>query len=501
MADPGSNDPNQNNMGITVGDTTDYSTWDWRKIKVAVTGSVNTDLATAQDKLTGTSSPQSFYDAATAFEITHGNLRDLHMNLTSWKDFLVGTVDPAWTGQAAGTFRGLLEKTLTSVKGHLDPLAGPPTYAESLNKAGDALGKAVHDINQSDAEYAEKVIRRYNGEPAKDVFVHTPGRPGGAVVKQKGPPPWYTYNGTTIVAISHYPDLDHELTEVMRGHMRDLVGSYKSSVTSMPSPAAIPPPNPGANQDQPPPFKFDPIKVDPPKGPKIPKEPPPPDPKALAGPDGAKPGPLDKEQLGPDGQPLGPDGKPLLGDPNLEPPQVVDTPEGPGVVGPDGKTLLDPKTGKPLLGPDGKPLTTDDLPKTGIVPSPGALGLPRTPPPRIRTEPPPRLTAPALKELPKEARPPELANLTSGGPPPKSAKDLQSEGALKSGAKEFGSGEGGRAGGRAGGEGGGEPMPMGGGMGGAGANGERERERTTWLTEDEEIWGIETTIGGGTLGR
>jgi hypothetical protein len=500
MAGPGSDNPNQNNMGITIDGNTDYGTWDWRKIKVAITGSVNTDLATAQDKLTGTSSPQSFYDAAYAFDVTHTNLLDLHTNLKSWKDFLVGTVNPAWTGQAADTFRGILEKTLTSVKGHLDPLTGPPTYNTSLITAGNALFNAIKNVNDKDAEYAQKVIDRYNGEPPKAVAVHAHGRPG-TVVEKKDPPPWYTYNGTTIVAISRYPDLDHELTVWMRGYLQDLAGSYKSTTTSMPSPAALPPPNPGAPNQDAPPIKIDPIKIDPPKGPKIPKQPPPPDPKDLAG---GGPGPQDLPQVGPDGQPLGPDGKPLLGDPNLAPPQVVNTPEGPAVVGPDGKTLLDPKTGKPLLGPDGRPLTTDDLPKTGIVPSPGALGVPRPSPPKIRTELPPRLTAPTLKDLPKAARPPDLANLTSGGPPPKSARELQSEGALKSGAREFGSGEGGRAGGRAGGaagEGGGEPMPMGGGMGGAGGNGERDRERTTWLTEDEEIWGAETAHGAGVLGR
>jgi hypothetical protein len=484
MANPGSDDANQNNMGITIGGTTDYGTWDWRKIKVAITGSVNTDSGTAQNKLTGTSSPQSFYDAAHAFDVTHTNLLDLHTNLKSWKDFLVGTVNPAWTGQAADAFRQILERTLTSVKGHLDPLTGPPTYYASLVTAGNALFKAVGDMGDKDAAFAQQVIDTYNANP-------------------DGDPPWYDYRGTTIVMISHYPDIDHEFTRQAQGVLHDLVHNYKSTVTSMPSPPALPVPNPGAGGNGgPQEIKIPPIKFkDPPKTkePKAPKEPPPPDPKDLAtdgpagpdgqplGPDGKPLGAGDVPQAGPDG-PAGPDGQPTDAVKNgLNSPNLVNTPQGPAVVGPDGTTLLDPKTGKPLKGPDGRPLTLGDL--ASSRPPGGTRG----------TRTPPELTEPKLR--PPGSRP---LNLTSGGPPPRSAAELRSEGALKPGAKEFGAKEGaateaaaaGRGGGR-----GGEPMPMGGGMGGAGANGERERERTTWLVEDEEIWGAETAHGAGVLGR
>jgi hypothetical protein len=482
MAEPGSDDANQNNMGITIGGTTDYSTWDWRKIKVAITGSVNTDFGTAENKLTGTSSPQSFYDAATAFDITHGNLQDLHTNLTGWKDSLVGTVDPAWTGQAADAFRQILERTLTSVKGHLDPLAGPPTYHQSLLNAGGSLSKAVKDITDKDAFFAQKVVDTYTADPV-------------------GPAPWYDYRGTTIVMISHYPEIDHEFTRQAREVLDGLVYNYKAAVTSMPSPPPLPVPgagstgNPDPQEIKIPPIKFkDPPKTKEPKAPK-----PPPDPKDLTagpngplgpdgqptGPDGAPLGAGDLPQVGPggpDGPAAGPDGRPAGAlDNGLNSPNLVNTPQGPAVVGPDGKTLLDPKTGRPLKGPDGRPLTLGDLASGGR----GTKTSPELTEPKLRPPGPRRL------------------NLTSGGPPPRSVAELRSEGALKPGAKEFGAEEGavaeaaaGRGGGR-----GGEPMPMGGGMGGAGANGERERERTTWLVEDEEIWGAETAHGAGVLGR
>ncbi|MFI9328927.1 hypothetical protein ACIGZJ_15430 [Kitasatospora sp. NPDC052868] len=45
-------------------------------------------------------------------------------------------------------------------------------------------------------------------------------------------------------------------------------------------------------------------------------------------------------------------------------------------------------------------------------------------------------------------------------------------------------------------------MPMGGGMGGGmGAQGEKDRQRTTWLSEDEDVWGTDTGAVHGVIGR
>ncbi len=48
-------------------------------------------------------------------------------------------------------------------------------------------------------------------------------------------------------------------------------------------------------------------------------------------------------------------------------------------------------------------------------------------------------------------------------------------------------------------------MPMGGGgmggMGGPGAGGDKERERTTWLVEDEEVWGTDPDLAPSVIGR
>ena len=44
-------------------------------------------------------------------------------------------------------------------------------------------------------------------------------------------------------------------------------------------------------------------------------------------------------------------------------------------------------------------------------------------------------------------------------------------------------------------------MPMGGGGGGAGGQGDKDRQRTTWLSEDEEVWGTDTGTVSGVIGR
>lgn len=74
-----------------------------------------------------------------------------------------------------------------------------------------------------------------------------------------------------------------------------------------------------------------------------------------------------------------------------------------------------------------------------------------------------------------------------------------------------GTGGQGNGGGSGQGRGGGSPMmppmmpPMGGmgGMGGSGGRGEgdRDRERQTWLSEDDEVWGAHLVAGNGVIGR
>jgi hypothetical protein len=551
MADPDEKDPHKNNGGVKIGTETDYETWDWRKIQVAITGSVNTDENTAQQKLPETSNPKTLYDSGGHYLTGSNALTNVHDGLKTQTDLLVGPDTPTWTGPAATAFRGLMAKTLAAVKTHADPLAGPPSYLTTMYKAGDALTTAINTASTQNYNAALAVINRWNDEPDDDgastgnlEFTY----PGG---NSKGDPPWYDYNGTTIVIISHYPDIDHQLTLDMRTTFKTLLTAYKGFSTDLAEPTGVLPNLPPDTTGNPPiKVNIPPFKV--PKPPKQPPTPKPPKPdltksgnvprlddpaltKGGPGPDGVPLGPdgqplgPDGQPLGPDGQPLGPDGKPLtgpgagpdaphllapggpdgLGGNGLTPPNLINTPNGPALLGPDGKTLLDPKTGKPLIGPDGKPLTLDKLKNPALVPPSlipprGGGAPPGFKPVDLKRQPLPKFSPRTLANLEKAGvKPPNLANLVAGGPPAKPGA-LESEGELKPGAKEFGAPKEGVAGERAaaGEAGRGEPMPMGGGgMGGAGAGGEKDRDRTTWLVEDEEVWGAETALGAGVLGR
>ncbi|MDN3354766.1 hypothetical protein [Actinomadura sp. DC4] len=589
MADPDEPDLHKNNLGYKLDPrNTDYDTWDWRQIQASITGSVNTDLNTAAQKLPEVSDPQSLYTSANNYGTGSTNLNLVHDGLKAQTDLIVGVDNPRWTGPAADSFKGLMAKTLAAVKTHAAPLEGPPSYLATLYSAGNALSYAINDVNTKNYNAALAVINRWNSTPAE------PGTTTGTVDftysdggAEKGPPPWYDYNGTTIVMISRYPDIDHQLTLDMRKSINTLVSNYRTSGTDMAAPTGVLPTMPAANKD-PAPIKIDIPNPKLPKPPKQPKQQPPPKPpdpqkgpgapdlkngadapggagdaplgpdgqplgpdgqplgpddqvpgpddQALtdpgAGPDAPDLAPPDGQQLGPDGQPLGPDGqqlgpdgqqlgpggKPLVGtgpdapglvtpggaDGNgLTRPGLVDTPNGPALVGPDGRTLLDPKTGKPLTGPDGKPLTVGDLKKPALTP-PGGIGAPPGfKPVDLTHQPLPKFSPSTLANLEKAGvKPPNLANLVGGGAPARPGA-LASEGAVKPGAREFGAPGEAAAGGRAAaGEGGREPMPMGGGgMGGGGAGGEKDRDRTTWLVEDEEVWGAETALGLGVLGR
>jgi hypothetical protein len=240
---------------------------------------------------------------------------------------------------------------------------------------------------------------------------------------------------------------------------------------------------------------------------------------------------------GPNGEALDLNGNPLLG-PNNE----LLGPGGGPLTGPNGE-LLGPN-GELLLGADGKPLmagggdqppisapptgrfpTLDSLPEITVPGGGGSSGLPAQPPFTLSDLPPPPKLPPAGAgggvgtglALPGGSGggpgggpggpggglgSPAVAGLAdsswpAGGVPP----------------APVAAGPPAEAGGPpvdAAGPGGSPTMPMGGmgGMpympgrgGGAGAGDKKERERQTWLSEDEKVWGTDVTASLGVIGR
>ncbi|MFC4054953.1 hypothetical protein ACFOY4_35150 [Actinomadura syzygii] len=486
-----------------------YDGWDWRKIKMAITGSVNTDFQTAQNSLGGTSNPSTLVTAGGHFDAAYTALDSTWQNMKAGTDSLVGFDDPLWKGEAATAFKGLALKTMASVKAHADPLTGPPSYKTTLDDAAGYLTWAINTVNGQDAEMARRVIERWTDE-----HTYTIGQSN--VTDLSGPKPWHDQNGTTIVHISHYPEMDNELSVQMRKTINELAQNYRKSRNGMPAPAAPLPPGPGPGGGLPDPDKdkdADKYKDDLDKFKNKAKK----DLDDLkneqkdaadefdkAQQEAKEKAALDAEKAAEQAKKNLP-GQALLGAPgnpgadqsaareaarrqaaeaarraadeaerNLPGVGAIPNPVGPNLVGPGpfgpvGRVPGGPRTGN-LRGPGGRSLTV----------------------PGIRS---PRLSdARLLNNLKKlGVAPPNLSRLTSGGPPPGSAGPR----GAKPGEAAFGAkGPGGRT--RTGG-----PAPMGGGMGapGGAGGGEQNRERTTWLTEDEEIWGAESEAGAGVLGR
>ena len=217
--------------------------------------------------------------------------------------------------------------------------------------------------------------------------------------------------------------------------------------------------------------------------------------------------------LGPNGELLGPDGQPLIG-PNGE----LLGPGGGPLLGPNGE-LLD-RNGQPIIGPDGQALTVGDRTRPPVwTPPAGGITVPGGGPSSGLS------THPSLT-LPDPPAPPRVPPGGIG-----SAGAGLGTGVGSSGVEVGGAGSSGGAGlagsswpaggassapaaglsqlGPVAGPGEIPTMPMGGmggmpfmpGMGGQPGGEKKERERQTWLSEDEKVWGTDVTASLGVIGR
>jgi uncharacterized protein YukE len=422
------------NDGVDPGKKTDtnYDTWGWKEIKVAINGGVSMSTNQEMSERKGVSDPQSFVTASYAF----GNVQNNLQHAKDAFDKNVRDLAAEWKGPAATSFGDFMKKFQGTLDGHLNTIKGPPSYSTTLWDQGNALINAQNKIAEVDDRVANEVIQEYTKQyneaaenyntlldnPTGEYSIPPP--PTGILAQD---PPWHYEDGTLIVHVSQYPWAVQKLDEGMRPVIKELAGSYKTAGTDMPQPADVTYPGAG---NQPPPVKEPPPPPKPPAPPEQPpppKQPPPPEqpkldpPGGPGGPGGPgldnleAPGggelPPGADGIGPNGELLGPDGKPLLG-PNGE------------LLGPDGKPLLGPNG--ELLGPDGKPLNDPSTklaggggltaPGTadigGLPPLGGALDGANTPS-LAKSGPVPAFGAPGGASLPP------FKSLTSGSAPPK----------------------------------------------------------------------------------
>ncbi|MDH6630479.1 uncharacterized protein YukE, partial [Streptomyces sp. LBL] len=139
--------------------TGDYSDWDWRKIKSAITGGA--DGEDAQYDLT-LSDPQTLQDAGNAFYYTQKVLEDVARSLSEQSDALAGEGRP-WQGQAAQAFTATMGSFAKQVTAMANVLSGGATghhnVPQQLADNAQHLREAIAKVGDIDVWYANQAIK------------------------------------------------------------------------------------------------------------------------------------------------------------------------------------------------------------------------------------------------------------------------------------------------------------------------------------------------------
>ncbi|MFL6111356.1 MAG: WXG100 family type VII secretion target [Catenulispora sp.] len=199
----------------------DYDNWTWKQIETAILGGVDMTLD-KQAELTGaTSSPQTFNDAADIYKGLRQDLQTLHDNVQTWSNQSIG-VEGGWRGKGADAFKEMIGTLLDRVQALIEVIAGPRSYMNALTESGTALGTCMREVADADHDGAQATIDRYNHDSALTPF--------------PGPAPWRKDGGTTIVAVSTYPDIVEEMTRKMRESIKKLAQAYQATIGDLRDP-------------------------------------------------------------------------------------------------------------------------------------------------------------------------------------------------------------------------------------------------------------------------
>src|SRR5262249_25680082 len=204
--------------GVTLDTATDnYDNWTWKQIKLAICGDFAVGSKKAADATAGISDPESLLKAAGAYAEAQSRL----VTVQSGLEALQKSVKDTWKGKGAKGFNAMLDRFKSTVDTVVDSLrgVGAPSYVESLINAGGDLARAIYEVNETDAWGANETVQRWQ----KDHYYEADGQSGYI-----GEPPWHTdADGTTIVAVSTYPDIVDEMNKRMRVSINKLGKNYK----------------------------------------------------------------------------------------------------------------------------------------------------------------------------------------------------------------------------------------------------------------------------------
>ncbi|MFB9909047.1 hypothetical protein [Allokutzneria oryzae] len=488
-----------------------YDGWTWRQIKAAITG--GSDMTQSHvDSINDVSKPESLREAARIFLFTQRVLEKVRRTIDEHSKAVAGPDGP-WKGPAADSFMTGMDYFGKEVRSHIDQIADNPSGAypipQGLHAAGNKLADAIWRIEAIDSHYANEAKK------------------AGASVHN------HADRGGDLVHISEKPEIVKMMTAQMRDVIVGLAGNYDLTYSTV-QPT---PPEPTFFKGGKP-VSGDPnaLRVGaPPTGPGAPGSPSGP---GFGGIDGAG-APGSPAGSGPGG---GGSASPASLPPTVDPGAfgLSADPAGPGAdaaaraQGTGGlhtpgamPTLGAPPSVAPWSpgggGPGALPGLSGGVPLPGMPPVfPGGTGG--------GVKPWAGGTGPGGLRLPGGSLP------SAGGVKPWSGGGAGGLGGFGGGAGGVGgsgsvkpwagAGKGPSAGaaggadaphptgtgprstsGRGGTGPGGSTAPGAGGypmappMGGAGGGNQQERERTTWLVEDEEVWGAAPALPPRVIGR
>ncbi|GHJ46934.1 hypothetical protein Cs7R123_42760 [Catellatospora sp. TT07R-123] len=496
----------------------EWASWDWRKVQEILVGDVRRDGYTHINER-GAASPQTLWDISSALVKVSTALTSSLTEIEKQRTALI--TSHKWTGDAATAFDTVLTQLRTMIRENNTLLTRPVrSYDDLILTSGNALNTAINAIIELNYQGARETKARYDSlyETWRNEVVYT------EYGWYPDPPhqPWFTNgSGETVYTPSAYSDIDNSLSERARAILTTLATAYQdvtTSLTALKVTTTLPPPvtpNPnGPNTNTPPP--------NPPPPPNIPSPniPGPNSPDLPGGNSPDLPGSNSPNIPGLNSPNLPGSNSPNVPGPNSPNLPGSNSPNLPGAIPnlPGSNSPSIPGTTRPTIPGSNSP----GIPGSGVpgLPGSGSPGIPPVLPGGI----PGRPSIPGSPSLPGSpgglpgggVRPglPGAPALPDGTSPPVRSEFPSAGGSAAAQDVTLGRGgpgtgglgstssllaaRGGGAGG-AGGSGTGMPfMPMSPGAGGGKKDGE-ERERTTWLQEDRDIWGVTDDVAPGVI--
>ncbi|MET9914406.1 hypothetical protein ABZZ74_48245, partial [Streptomyces sp. NPDC006476] len=210
----------------TVGQVSDYDSWDWKQIEAAINGfSAGTNNSSNASRARGASDPQSLQDAADAFYQVQVALQSVAEVLQEQGKALAGG-GGAWKGDAADAFLDMIVGFSRQVQATANVLSGGATGSHSVPQQ-----LANNAVNLRNAQQLITEIDQWYARQAQLA--------GASTMK----------NG--LIRVSEQPQIVEMMTNDMRKVLKSLASEYQVTIDSVHTPSPVTPPGGGGDMNQP----------------------------------------------------------------------------------------------------------------------------------------------------------------------------------------------------------------------------------------------------------